>query len=239
MPTRVAPGSGAIIKPYFNSVYSVTEIQVIDGGSGYASTDPPKIEISGSSPPTVEGSFYPVISSTGKIARIVVLNGGSGYTPLESYAGNGPDTRIGIETTFYLDSSVIVQKTSGSGVPYYSVSSPESNIIMGIGAGIGSAIYENGYNVAISTSISGVSSAITPDFSDNQNRFYGFPTGYEQKSTTGVGTGAKFSAFIVYNSSTGNAISTSLVLVDGGRGYGVGDTVSISGTHFGGSSPNK
>jgi hypothetical protein len=239
MPTRIVPGSGAIIKPYFNSIYSVTEIEVIDGGSGYASTDPPKITIEGTSAPTVEGSFYPVISSTGKIARIVVLNGGSGYTPLESYAGNGPDTRIGIETTFYLDSSVIVQKTSGSGVPYYSVSSPESNIIMGIGAGIGSAIYENGYNVAISTSISGVSSAITPDFSDNQNRFYGFPTGYEQKSTTGVGTGAKFSAFIVYNSSTGNAISTSLVLVDGGRGYGVGDTVSISGTHFGGSSPTN
>jgi len=239
MPTRVVPGSGAIIKPYFNSVYSVTEIEVIDGGSGYASTDPPKITIEGTTPPTIEGSFYPVISSTGKISRVVVLDGGSGYYPLESFNITGLDSRIGIATTSYLDSSVVVEKISGDGTPYFSVSSKESNIIMGIGAGIGSAIYENGYNVAISTTISGISSAITPDFSGNQNRFYGFPDGYISNSTSGIGTGAKFSAFIVYNSSTGNPISTSLILVDGGRGYGVGDTVSISGTYFGGSSPTN
>lgn len=237
MPTRVVPGSGAIIKPYFNSIYSVTEIEVIDGGSGYASTDPPKIEIVGSSSPTIEGTFYPVINSSGQITRIVVLDGGSGYLPLESFNSTGSDTRIGIETTFYLDSSVVVTKISGNNKPYFSVASKESNIIMDIGAGVGKAIYENGYNVSISTAISGTSSPIAPDFSGNQNRFYGFPTGYGQKSTTGIGTGAKFSAFIVYNSSTGNPISTSLILVDGGRGYGVGDTVSISGTYFGGSSP--
>lgn len=239
MPTRIVPGSGAIIKPYFNSIYSITEIEVIDGGSGYASTDPPKIIIENTKPPTVEGSFYPVISSEGKISRIVVLNGGSGYYPLESFNVANSDTRIGIATTSYLDSSVIVEKISGGGTPYFSVSSDESNIIMEIGAGIGSAIYENGYNVAISTTISGISSAIEPNFSGNQNRFYGFPDGYESNSTTGIGTGAKFSAFIVYNSSTGNPISTSLILVDGGRGYGIGDTVSISGTYFGGSSPTN
>jgi photosystem II stability/assembly factor-like uncharacterized protein len=238
MPTRVVPGSGAIIKPYFDSIYSVTEIEVISGGSGYASTNPPKITIQGTSNPTIEGIFYPVINSSGEIKRVIVLDGGSGYYPLESF-NVGSDSRIGIATTSYLDSSVIVEKISGNNKPYFSVTSEESNIIMGIGAGVGKAIYENGYNVAISTTISGVSSAVTPNFSGNQNRFYGFPSGYEQKSTTGIGTGAKFSAFIVYNSSTGNPISTSLVLVDGGRGYSVGDTVSISGTYFGGSSPTN
>ena len=153
------------------------------------------------------------------------------------YSASDSD-KIGIATTSFVDSSVVVINGEGQN-QYISVASTESSIIMEIGAGVGSAIYENGYNVAISTTISGVSSAITPNFSSLQSRFYGFPTGFEATSLTGIGTGAKFSAFIVYNSSTGQPISTSVVLVDGGRGYGVGDTVSISGTYFGGSSPTN
>ena len=36
MPTRVVPGSGAILQPNFDSNYGVISINVIDGGSGYA-----------------------------------------------------------------------------------------------------------------------------------------------------------------------------------------------------------
>jgi hypothetical protein len=60
---RTVPGSGAILQPEFETeFYSVSNIYVIDGGSGYASTDPPKITIQNTQTPVVEGVFYPVIS---------------------------------------------------------------------------------------------------------------------------------------------------------------------------------
>lgn len=232
MSTRVVPGSGAVLRPYFDSEYRVTSIEVIDGGTGYASTDPPKITINDTETPLTEGTFYPVISSSGEIVRIVVLDGGYGYIPKEVESG----TRIGIATTSYVESSLIVQKGLDS-VPYISVASTESNIIMEVVGGNGSSIYENGYNVAISTSIVGTSASITPDFSLNQNRFYGFTDPFPAYSTSGVGTGAKFNVFIVYDSSNGIPISTSIILKEGGNGYSIGDTVSISGTFMNGSSP--
>jgi len=150
------------------------------------------------------------------------------------YLTNG-QASIGIATTSLVESSIKVYSSAGE----VSVASTESNIIMEIGGTTGSALYENGYNVAITGPISGISSDVTPNFSFNQNAFYGFPSGYPQNSTTGVGTDARFSVFIVYNSSTGSPISTSVVLVEGGNGYSVGDVVSISGTYFGGSSPTN
>jgi len=92
---------------------------------------------------------------------------------------------------------------------------------MQVEGGNGTSIFENGYNVAISTTIVGTSASITPDYSLNQNRFYGFFDPFPSYSTSGVGTGAKFNVFIVYNSSTGYPISTSLVLREGGRGYAI------------------
>lgn len=231
MPTKVTPGSGAVFSPNFNSFYGVESIDVINGGSGYASTDPPKIEITGTKNPIIEGVFYPVISG-GKIKRIVVLDPGNGYLPETSTTG----TKIGIKTTANLESSLIVQKGQGSNA-YLSVASTESSIIMAVEGGSGTSLYENGYNVAISTSIVGTSASVTPDFSLNLNRFYGYFDPFPLKSTSGVGTGAKFSAFIVYNSSTGQPISTSLILREGGNGFVKGNTVSISGTHMGGTTP--
>jgi hypothetical protein len=160
------------------------------------------------------------------------LNPGSGYFPTTEDLG----TKVGIATTSYVESSLIVRKGPDSS-QYLSVASTESSIIMEVEGGNGTSIFENGYNVAISTNIVGTSASITPDFSLNQNRFYGFFDPFPAYSTSGVGTGAKFNVFIVYNSSTGNPISTSLVLREGGRGYAVGDTVSISGTFMNGTSP--
>lgn len=233
MSTKEVPGSGAVIRPNFNSEYGVSSFDVISGGTGYASTDPPKIEVFGTKTPLVEGLFYPVIVG-GSIKRIAILNPGSGYFPTTEDLG----TKVGIATTSYVESSLIVRKGPDSS-PYLSVASTESSIIMQVEGGNGTSIFENGYNVAISTTIVGTSASITPDLSLNQNRFYGFFDPFPSYSTSGVGTQAKFSVFIVYNSSTGYPISTSLVLREGGRGYAVGDTVSISGTFMNGTSPTN
>jgi hypothetical protein len=235
MPTRVVPGSGAVLQPIFDSNYGVASINVIDGGSGYASTDPPKITIQGTNPPIIEGVFYPVINSSGEISRIVVLNPGNGYTPIPI----GDGQRIGIETTAFVESSLIVQKGLDTGTPYLSVASTASNIILGVNGADGSSLYENGYNIAISTAIVGTSASITPDFSLNQNRFYGFTDPFPAYYTSGIGTDARFNVFIVYDSGTGIPISTSVVLRTGGNGYSVGDTVSISGTFMNGTSPEN
>ena len=80
MATRVIPGSGAVFTPNFDAEYRVTSFTIHDGGTGYASTDPPKIEILGTKTPLEEGSFYPIIAN-GKITQIAVLNSGRGYFP--------------------------------------------------------------------------------------------------------------------------------------------------------------
>jgi hypothetical protein len=213
---RTVPGSGAILQPEFEQpLYSVSKIYVIDGGSGYASTDPPKITIQNTVTPAIEGIFYPVISG-GSIRSVNIINAGSGYFPITDES----QTRIGIGTTSLVEPQFVTKEYGGG-------------IIMGVSGGIGSAIFENGYNVAISTTITGVSTSIPNALS----RIYGF--GKPLPSTTsGIGTEATFEVWITYDGTeTGNPISTSIVLKDGGRGYGIGNTVSIAGTHFGGTTP--
>jgi hypothetical protein len=216
---RTVPGSGAILQPEFETeFYSVSKIEVIDGGSGYASTDPPKIEIENTATPTIEGVFYPIINhpSNGSIVSVLIVNPGEGYFPVTNTLGE----KIGIGTTSLVESQ-FVTKEYGAG------------IIMGVSGGIGSAIFENGYNVAISTTITGISTLI-PNAS---SRIYGFGNPV-QSTTNGIGTDAKFEVWITYDGSvTGNPISTSIILKDGGRGYGIGDVVSIAGTYLGGENP--
>ena len=81
---RTTPGSGALLRPTFNSVYGVQGIEVLDGGSGYAQTDPPKITIEGTATPQTEGVFYPKISIGGTISEIIIFNSGAGYYPVFS-----------------------------------------------------------------------------------------------------------------------------------------------------------
>lgn len=132
------------------------------------------------------------------------------------------------------------EDTNKIGIALTSEVEGTKDIIIAVGGGIGSAIYENGYNVAISTSITGISSSVTPNFSGQQSVFWSFNEPYiPVKTTTGSGINAKFSVFIVYNSSTGQPISTSIILRDGGKGYRIGDTVSIAGTYIGGSTPTN
>lgn len=96
----------------------------------------------------------------------------------------------------------------------------------------GSAIFENGYNVAISTTITGISTTLVP----------AGPSFQQYSSVIGLGTtgtGSEFNVFISYSISTGVPIGTSIILNKGGRGFKIGDTVTIGGTYLGGTSPTN
>ena len=86
--TRTVPGSGAKIEPLFNSIFGVRDVYVVDGGSGYNSSDPPELKIANCGTPIRDAVLQPIISDGGQIASVKVLDPGEGYDPL----------RIDIET---------------------------------------------------------------------------------------------------------------------------------------------
>tara|TARA_B100000287_G_scaffold416259_1_gene450722 strand:- start:20439 stop:31691 length:11253 start_codon:yes stop_codon:yes gene_type:complete len=131
MSTRVTPGGGALLKPFFNSSYGIEKIDVLHGGSGYATTDPPKITIEGTMTPSVEGVFYPVISGVGTIREIVIFTSGAGYYPVFSTTTGGQafiergvfGTQAGVHTTgvasvFSGDYNIIDDNVHFSAAPY-------------------------------------------------------------------------------------------------------------------------
>ena len=80
---REIPGSGAVIKPIFNEVYGVRAVKVIEGGSGYTSSDPPRLTVTGCGTPVEEALLYPIIDDdSGQIIHVRVLEQGRGYDPL-------------------------------------------------------------------------------------------------------------------------------------------------------------
>ena len=80
---RTVPGSGAVIKPIFNEIFGVKAVEVLDGGSGYDSSDPPKLAVTGCGTPVQEALLYPIIDDdSGRIIHVRVLASGSGYDPL-------------------------------------------------------------------------------------------------------------------------------------------------------------
>ena len=80
---RTVPGSGAVIKPIFNEVFGVRAVEVLDGGSGYDSSDPPQLTVTGCGTPVQEALLYPIIDDdSGRIIHVRVLASGSGYDPL-------------------------------------------------------------------------------------------------------------------------------------------------------------
>jgi len=80
---RTIPGSGAVIEPIFNDVFGVRAVKVIEGGSEYTSSDPPRLTINGCGTPVEEALLYPIIDDvSGRITHVRVLNSGRGYDPL-------------------------------------------------------------------------------------------------------------------------------------------------------------
>lgn len=96
----------------------------------------------------------------------------------------------------------------------------------------GTAILENGYSTAISTSVTGISTVLSPV--GPTSKLYTQAIGL---TTTGIN--AKFNVLINYSAGTGQPISTSVILMEGGSGYSLGQTVSIAGTYIGGSTPTN
>ncbi len=124
------------------------------------------------------------------------------------------------------------------GIATTSMAAGTKDIVMSVvTSGTGSsAMYENGYNVQIPGPVTGVAVTSNPIV---VYRWYGFgsPDGGLPGITTGNGTGARFQVKFDYDQTSGVAISTAVVLIKGGTGYDVGDTVSIAGTHLGGANP--
>jgi hypothetical protein len=187
--------------------------------------------------------FYKEFDSSNGITTTIYLgsnifkipnhNFQTGQNIIYSY---GDGTPIGIATTSVVESSQVIKVISGN-TAYLSVASTASNILMEVGGGVvGGAIYENGYNSQINAIVSGISSVDLTHAS--KNVFYGYGHPFPQKYTSGIGIDAKFSVFIVYDN-TGTPISTSVILNNGGRGYSIGDNVSISGTYMGGATPQN
>lgn len=131
----------------------------------------------------------------------------SGQELIYSYSNGSP---IGIATTSYVTGSV--------------------DTLLNVHQFNGTAIYENGYGVAISTTVSGTVPT-GPTGTINYTQVIGL-------NTTGLGTDATFNVLISY-SGGGVALSTSVVLTYGGSKYNVGEQVSISGTYFSGTSPTN
>ena len=134
----------------------------------------------------------------------------SGQELLYTYDGGTP---IGIGTTSYL-------------------TGPQTTLL-NVHEFDGTALYEEGYNVAISTTVSGTVALGTP-FEITQ---WLDVIGVSTNTLSGVGTHAVFNVLISHDAG-GAGLDTSIVLKYGGSGFNVGDTVSIAGTNFnGGSSP--
>jgi hypothetical protein len=111
------------------------------------------------------------------------------------------------------------------------VSGITSSLIV-VGNFDGTAIFENGYNVSISTTITGISTTLVP----------AGPSFNLYTNGIGIGTqgfGANFDVLISYNTGTGVPIGTVIIPKEGGRGFKVGDTVTIAGTDLGGASPTN
>jgi len=80
---RTVPGSGAVIKPIFDTVFGVRAVEIVNSGSGYDSSDPPRLTITGCGIPEEEALLYPIIDDvSGKIIHVRVLERGRGYDPL-------------------------------------------------------------------------------------------------------------------------------------------------------------
>ena len=130
------------------------------------------------------------------------------------------------------------QGGSKIGIALTSYTSGTKDIVMAaVTSGIGgSTLFENGFNVQIPGPVTGT--GVTQNPPGPQFVLYGFgnPDGGVPGFST-VGTGAVFQVKFDFDTTTGQCISTAVVLIKGGQDYIVGDTVGIAGTYLGGATP--
>lgn len=78
----LVPGSGAIIQPRFDPIkLGVDSVVVINGGSGYSQSNPPKLQVKNCGNPLRDARLQPVINN-GRIVAVKIIDPGEGYDPL-------------------------------------------------------------------------------------------------------------------------------------------------------------
>ena len=71
---RTVPGSGAVIEPIFDEIFGVRAVKVVEGGTGYLQSYPPRLTVTGCGTPDEEALLYPIIDTdSGKIVHVRVL----------------------------------------------------------------------------------------------------------------------------------------------------------------------
>tara|TARA_B100000575_G_scaffold289386_1_gene291086 strand:+ start:2408 stop:11542 length:9135 start_codon:yes stop_codon:yes gene_type:complete len=163
------------------------------------------------------------------------------YNAASSADVNLPLNIISIQNHDFQTGQVVNLDTQGGskiGIAITSYTTGTKDIVMAaVTSGVGgSSLFENGYNVQIPGPVTGT--AVTENPPGPVFRIYGFGSvdgGLPGFTTTG--SGARFQVKFDFDQGTGQCISTAVVLISGGEGYIVGDTVGIAGTFLGGASP--
>ena len=163
------------------------------------------------------------------------------YNAASSADVNVPLNIISIQSHDFQSGQTVSLDTQGGskiGIGTTSYTTGTKDIVMAVvtsGVG-GSTLFENGFNVQIPGPVTGV--AVTQNPPGAQFVLYGFgnPDGGLPGFTT-TGTGARFQVKFDFDTTTGQCISTAVVLIKGGQDYIVGDTVGIAGTYLGGATP--
>mgnify|MGYP003317145735 FL=1 len=108
--TRTVPGSGASIRPVFNSVYGVKDVIVTAPGSGYSAADPPKLTIGNCGTPIRDAVLAANIADNGEILSVDVIDPGEGYNPLRLLIESDEDNIVQADANIILNESDIIDQ---------------------------------------------------------------------------------------------------------------------------------
>jgi len=108
--TRTVPGSGASIRPVFNSVYGVKDVIVTAPGSGYSAADPPKLTIGNCGTPIRDAVLAANIADNGEILSVDVIDPGEGYNPLRLLIESDESNIVQADANIILNEQDIVDQ---------------------------------------------------------------------------------------------------------------------------------
>ena len=108
--TRTVPGSGASIRPVFNSVYGVKDVIVTAPGSGYSAADPPKLTIGNCGTPIRDAVLAANIADNGEILSVDVIDPGEGYNPLRLIIESDESNIVQADANIILNEQDIVDQ---------------------------------------------------------------------------------------------------------------------------------
>ena len=108
--TRTVPGSGASIRPVFNSVYGVKDVIVTAPGSGYSAADPPKLTIGNCGTPIRDAVLAANIADNGEILSVDVIDPGEGYNPLRLIIESDESNIVQADANIILNESDIIDQ---------------------------------------------------------------------------------------------------------------------------------